>query len=369
MKLIEQEATFASYSPRGVRAAQLSYFLRTPAHSTTILKNLLIDFSVPDDTIDDTTTCCIKNLGVVNMSIIQVDHLTKDYGCGRGVFDVSAHVDEGECFGFLGPNGAGKSTTIRHLMGFSKPEKGTTSIYGKDSWRHAAELQNRVGYLPGEIALPSGFTGTKFLKMQMRMRNIEDETYTKHLLDMFELDPNISLKQMSLGSKRKLAVVIAFMHDPDVLILDEPTSGLDPLMQETFIEFILEEKKRGKTIFLSSHIFHEVDACCDRIAIIKDGRVVDEFDPEKLKKESDKVYRVSFNRKEDWEDFLGHDYNFVKTSERKLRARVRLKNEQIPGFVDDISHYDIQDFTEYSFSLEDYFMKFYKEDKVFEGVK
>ncbi len=303
------------------------------------------------------------------MSVIQVEHLTKDYGYGRGVFDVNAHVDQGECFGFLGPNGAGKSTTIRHLMGFSKPEKGDTKILDQSTWSHAAKLQNQVGYLPGEVALPRGMTGTQFLNMQMKMRGVKEDSYLKHLLDKFELDPNIGLKQMSLGTKRKLAVVTAFMHDPDILILDEPTSGLDPIMQEIFIDYVLEEKKRGKTIFLSSHIFHEVDACCDRIAIIRDGEIVSEFDPNVLKKESDKIYRVTFSNKADWEAFITHNYQFTSKNEKKLRARIQLKNEQIPTMLEDISKYDVSDFTEYPFSLEDYFMQFYKEDKVFEGVK
>ncbi len=303
------------------------------------------------------------------MSVIQVDHLTKDYGHGRGVFDVSAHVDQGECFGFLGPNGAGKSTTIRHLMGFSKPEKGTTRILGRNSWKHAAELQASVGYLPGEVALPGGMTGTEFLKMQKKMRKVFNDGHLQGLLERFELDPNTNMKEMSLGTKRKLAVVTAFMHDPDILILDEPTSGLDPIMQESFIDFVLEEKKRGKTIFLSSHIFHEVDACCDRIAIIKDGKIVSEFDPDVLKKESDKVYRITFHKKEDWENFVMEGYSMPHQNEKKLRATIQLKNEEIPDLLELLSRYDIADFTEFPFSLENYFMKFYKEDKVFEGVK
>lgn len=303
------------------------------------------------------------------MAEIEVNHLTKDYGHGRGVFDVSAKVNEGECFGFLGPNGAGKSTTIRHLMGFSAPDKGTTLIKGKNTRENYAELQNIVGYLPGEIALPEGMTGLEFLNMMQKMRHMTSREYLDELLERFELDPDVDIKQMSLGTKRKLAVVTAFMHDPEILILDEPTSGLDPIMQETFIEYVLSEKKRGKTIFLSSHIFHEVDAACDRIAIIKDGKIVSEFDPNKLKKESDKIYRVQFRNRKDWEKFITLDYKFTHTSERKFRARVRLKNEEIPEFLSTLTEYDVSDFTEYPFSLEDYFMKFYREDKVFEGVK
>ncbi|MCD8187230.1 MAG: ABC transporter ATP-binding protein [Ruminococcus sp.] len=303
------------------------------------------------------------------MTVIDVNNLTKDFGHGRGVFNVSAHVEEGECYGFLGPNGAGKSTIVRHLMGFTKPQKGSAAILGEDTWNKTSQLQEKVGYLPGEIALPSGMTGTQFLKMQQKMRGISDTAFLEYLLDMFDLDPNIGLKQMSLGTKRKLAVVTAFMHDPDILILDEPTSGLDPIMQETFIEYILEEKKRGKTIFLSSHIFHEVDACCDKISIIRDGQIVSEFDPNVLKRESDKIYRATFRKKDDWIRFTKSDYKFTSTNERKLRARVQLKNERIPDFIADLCNYDVCDFTEYPFSLEDYFMKFYKEDKVFEGVK
>lgn len=303
------------------------------------------------------------------MSVIEVNRLTKDYGHGRGVFDVSARVDKGECFGFLGPNGAGKSTTIRHLMGFSKPQGGNTVIDGKDCWTYSAELQRRVGYLPGEIALPAGMTGTQFLAMQKKMRGLTDTSYLEKLLERFELDPNIGLKQMSLGTKRKLAVVTAFLHDPQILILDEPTSGLDPIMQEIFIDYVLEEKKRGKTIFLSSHIFHEVDASCDRIAIIRDGRIVSEFDPEVLKRESDKIYRVSFAEKSQWKEFTSHPYHFTSVNEYKLRARIQLKSSEIPSFLADISQFHINDFTEFPFSLEDYFMQFYHEDKIFEGVK
>lgn len=184
------------------------------------------------------------------MPVIDIEHLTKDYGHNRGVFDISLHVEKGECFGFLGPNGAGKTTTIRHLMGFSRPQSGTASILGEDSWKKAARLQKMIGYLPGEIALPAGITGAEFLHMMEKMRGIKNDDYCKMLLDKFELDPNIGTKKMSLGVKRKLAVVTAFMHDPDILILDEPTSGLDPIMQEIFIDYIISEKRKDHPAFL-----------------------------------------------------------------------------------------------------------------------
>ena len=231
------------------------------------------------------------------MHVIEVNNLTKDYGEGRGVFDVSIYVDKGEVFGFLGPNGAGKSTTIRHLMGFSKPDSGSTKIEGVETFDKYYEILNHVGYIPGEIALPQGLTGWEFIKMMQDLQKVHNNEKLHELLELFELEDvvlNGETKKMSLGVKRKLAIVTAFMSDPDVLILDEPTSGLDPVMQENFIEFIHKEKKRGKTILLSSHIFSEIDNTCDRIAIIKDGKIVSEFIADDLKHASKKFYTIDF---------------------------------------------------------------------------
>ena len=303
------------------------------------------------------------------MPVIEVSHLTKDYGHGRGVFDVSIKVEQGMCYGFLGPNGAGKTTTIRHLMGFSKPQSGSTSILGCDSWNCADELKNSVGYLPGEIAFPKGLTGTEFLDMQMKMRRVKEETYKNELLERFQLDPSMRVEKMSLGVRRKLAVVTAFLHDPDILILDEPTSGLDPIMQQNFIDFILSEKKRGKTILLSSHIFHEVDACCDRISIIKDGRIVADFVADELKNRSTKIYRISFSDKDSYDAFVCKDYLFHSRNEKKLRARVMIEAAQINRLLTDITPLSVTEFQEIPFTLEDYFMEFYKNDCQFGEVQ
>ena len=303
------------------------------------------------------------------MPVIEVSHLTKDYGHGRGVFDVSIKVEQGMCYGFLGPNGAGKTTTIRHLMGFSKPQSGSTSILGCDSWKCADELKNAVGYLPGEIAFPKGLTGTEFLDMQMKLRRVKDEAYKNELLERFQLDPSMRVEKMSLGVRRKLAVVTAFLHDPDILILDEPTSGLDPIMQQNFIDFILSEKKRGKTILLSSHIFHEVDACCDRISIIKDGRIVADFVADELKNRSTKIYRISFSDKDSYDAFVCKDYLFHSRNEKKLRARVMIEAAQINRLLTDITPLSVTEFQEIPFTLEDYFMEFYKNDCQFGEVQ
>lgn len=303
------------------------------------------------------------------MPVIEVNKLTKDYGHGRGVFDVTLNVEKGVCYGFLGPNGAGKTTTIRHLMGFSKPMSGSTAILGMDSWKNAAVLKSEVGYLPGEIAFPKGLTGTEFLDMQMKMRNVKDDTAKKRLLTRFELDPSMRVEKMSLGVRRKLAVVTAFIHDPDILILDEPTSGLDPVMQQSFIDFIVGEKKRGKTILLSSHIFHEVDATCDRISIIKDGRIAADFSAPELKKESGKIYRLSFGERKSFDAFRALNYDLHSENETKLRTRVSIDEADVSRLICDIADLNVTDFREIVFTLEDYFMGFYKNERVFEEVR
>lgn len=208
------------------------------------------------------------------MNVLQIDHLTRDYGNGKGIFDVSFSVGEGEVFGFLGPNGAGKTTTIRHLMGFIRPKEGFCRIDGKDCWKARAEIQQHLGYIPGEINFFDDMSGREFLRFMARYRQIPAENRQKELLERFELNPKGKIKKMSKGMKQKLGIVAALMHDPQILILDEPTSGLDPLMQNLFIQLIAEEKARGKTILLSSHMFEEVERTCDRIGIIRQGRMV-----------------------------------------------------------------------------------------------
>ena len=308
------------------------------------------------------------------MHVIEVNNLTKDYGSGRGVFDVSIHVDKGEVFGFLGPNGAGKSTTIRHLMGFSKPDKGSAKILEQETFSKYYEILNHVGYIPGEIALPAGLTGYEFLKMMQDLQNIHNQEYLNYLLKLFELEDNVlsgETKRMSLGVKRKLAIVAAFMSDPDVLILDEPTSGLDPVMQETFIEFIHQEKKRGKTILLSSHIFSEIDSTCDRIAIIKDGHIVSEFVANDLKHASRKYYTVDFKDSKNKDKFLKKEKelsSFMLIKEENESVYISIEDKDLNHLIEILSDLEVSLFSNRKESLEDYFMKFYKENKDFKGA-
>lgn len=204
---------------------------------------------------------------------IILEGLSKAYSPGKGIFDLSLDVRQGEIFGFLGPNGAGKTTTIRHLIGFIRPDQGSCTIEGLDCWRQASRIQKRLGYLAGEIAFFDDISAAAMIDFVAAMRGLKDKSRIKTLCQRFDLDPRGRIRKMSKGMKQKVAIVCAFMHDPDILILDEPTSGLDPLMQKVFVELLLEEKKRGKTIFMSSHIFEEVEKTCERTAIIRQGRL------------------------------------------------------------------------------------------------
>ena len=306
-----------------------------------------------------------------NEVIINIEHLTKDYGYGRGVFDVSVKIHKGECYGYLGPNGAGKSTTIRHIMGFAKPTTGKVQIFGMDSFGNTDKILSRVGYLPGEPAIPAGLDGWGFIRMMQGMRGEKNEERLNYLLQLFKLDPARPVKQMSLGEKRKLAVVAAFMNDPDVLVLDEPTSGLDPVMQKVFIKFIIEEKKRGKTILLSSHIFSEVDATCDTISIIKDGHHVSTFNANEMKAKQDRMFVLHFLDKEEMRNYLENKNKFevMYSNEDILIAVIKFPVDKHNEFFRSLVGVKITQFEEKPFTLQDYFMSFYKEERDFGGLE
>ena len=230
--------------------------------------------------------------------IIEVEHLTRDYGGGRGVFDVSFQVAAGEVFGFLGPNGAGKTTTIRHLMGFLKAKEGGCRINGLDCFRDREKVQQMLGYLPGEISFFDDMTGVEFLDFVSGYRKDKGESRRKELMDMFDLNPHGKIKKMSKGMKQKVGIVAAFMHDPQILILDEPTSGLDPLMQNRFIELVEAEREKGKTILMSSHMFEEVERTCHRIGIIRAGKLVAMDQVEALREQYMTPYTVTLESEE-----------------------------------------------------------------------
>lgn len=288
------------------------------------------------------------------------------------MFDVSFSVDAGEVFGFLGPNGAGKSTTIRHLMGFSQPQKGQTLIEGKNSWKYHDQILKQVGYIPGEIALPDGLSGWDFLNMMAELKGCQNRDYLNGLLKRFELDPKGDTKRMSMGVKRKLAIVAAFMNDPAILIMDEPTSGLDPVMQDVFIDYIKQEQDRGKSILLSSHIFSEVDATCQRIAIIKDGRIVDDFDAASFRHKKNKAFEVHFAKPGQLAEFkarYAEASGFTVEASTADTAVIGVNDDTVNELTRALAAYDVASMTEHKVTLQDRFIKFYKEDLQYEGVK
>ena len=322
----------------------------------------------------------------MDMNKIEVSKLTKDYGHGRGIFEVSFSVGEGETLGFLGPNGAGKSTTMRHLMGFSEPQGGKALINGLDTWKKHSKVIKNVGYLPGEVNLPAGLDGYGFIDMMRGLKGVKSgdpvaERRLKELLDIFELDPSGDVKKMSIGEKRKLAVVTAFMDNPEILLLDEPTSGLDPVMQERFIDFIRTEKNRSKTILLSSHIFSEVEALCDRIAIIKDGRLVSTLASADVKHGLKNIFTVYFADEGSMREFEekttkvrhfspetqgSEDVNIIQNIDRKnCSCSISVDDRNINSFIRSLAAFRIRGFKEHSVSLEEFFMHFYKNDRVF----
>ena len=302
------------------------------------------------------------------MAVIEVENLTKEYGHGRGVFDVSLTVEKGETLGFLGPNGAGKSTTMRHLMGFSKPQKGSVKIDGMDCRKDHDKILSNVGYLPGEVVLPDGLTGKGFLNMMSRLRKSMGRNRADELMKLFPVDLSTKVTRMSIGEKRKLAVIATFMNDTDIYLLDEPTSGLDPVMQEVFIDFVLEEKKRGKTILLSSHIFSEVEALCDRIEIIKEGKIVSVVNSSDVKHGLRKKADIMFSNKDEFGEFLKEKIEIINSDMNENKVTVVVEDGKTNEFLAIMKNYNIKDYEEFPSSLEAYFMHFYKNDRKFGGV-
>lgn len=291
-------------------------------------------------------------------NVIRIQHFTKDYGADKGVFNVTLSIRRGEVYGYLGPNGAGKSTTIRHLMGFSRPQKGSVCIEDMDCWNEHKQIQKKVGYLPGEIAFPDDMTGAAYLKLIAGMRKMQDFSRAEKLLKRFEMNPGMKIKRMSKGMKQKIGIVSAFMHDPEILLLDEPTSGLDPLMQNLFIQLVSEEKERGKTILLSSHIFDEVEKTCDRVGMIRSGRLIQEITVEEMRHSQFKTYKIGFA------DISGlklarQSYPDADCREQEKQLIVSITDSEINHLLSVLSRCRLLYLREEKHTLEEYFMQFY----------
>lgn len=295
--------------------------------------------------------------------IIKIESLTKDYGDGKGIFDISLTVNQGEIFGLVGTNGSGKTTTMRHLMGFITPNNGKCTILGKDCFKLASELKDNIGYVPGQIAFPDVGTGKAFLTALAAAKGITDHSRLNNLINLFKLDANAPLKRMSKGMKQKTAIVAAFMSDPDIYLLDEPTTGLDPLMCDNFLELILQEKKRGKTIFLSSHIFKEIEKTCDRMAVLHKGKIINISSREMYNQDHLQVYQFDFGNVKDYEAFKELGYTIIRDKSKVYQLTVTVLKSELNKFFADLKNYKIKYLEHKPYDLNYYFDQLLKEEE------
>lgn len=289
------------------------------------------------------------------MSIIETKGLTKDYGDGRGIFDVNLSIGQGEMLGFVGTNGSGKTTTIRSILGFIKPTDGAASVNGLTSWEHSSEIVKDIGYVPGEIAFPDLKTGIEFLKSQAEFLGLKDMSYANELIERLQLDPRANLKRMSKGMKQKTALVAALMADLPIIILDEPTTGLDPLMRVAFLDILKEEHARGKTIFISSHMYEELETTCDRVALINNGRIIEITDMKELRDRPVKEFKIEFNAAADYSRFLGEKYEVVRLQEQYNQVTIRIPSDSTGSMLRVLKNYNVKFISELPYTLEKHF--------------
>ena len=292
--------------------------------------------------------------------IISVKNLTKDYGQGRGIFDVSFDIPKGATFGYCGTNGSGKTTTIRHIMGFLKPDKGEVRVKGLNAYKNAEDIMPYIGYVPGEIAFPDVETGTEFLNIQASMFGITDMSKAEQVINALQLDPTANLRRMSKGMKQKTALVAAFMRQPEILLLDEPTTGLDPLMRKAFIDLIKEEKAKGTTIFMSNHMFDELEETCDYVAFIKDGHIIDIVDMKEIHSRPFREYEIVFSDDESFKEADTSQVEVLERDERKRRIVVKVDLYKTDGMIRELRKRNIKSIVERQYTLEKYFLEHVK---------
>ena len=312
---------------------------------------------------------------VVCLRMIKVNNLNFAYGTtGRGIFDINFEVRKGQVVGFLGPNGAGKTTTIRCILGFLKGDTGNVTVNEMDSFKESTTISEDIGYIAGEPAFPDNMTGLELLKFIIDARvekgfRLSRDELTKRmqaLTEYFQLDSSTRIKRMSKGMKQKTAIISALMHDPEILILDEPTSGLDPLMQARFIEIMQSEKRRGKTILISSHMFEEIERTADRVLIIKDGRIIEEDKVSNLKKGQRKIYTVVGEGlgKQEWGD---PDFTVNILSDNEVEFNI--PNDGVDKLLKMLGKHKVLDIFRKEIKLEQIFMQHYKAPNQIGGEK
>ncbi len=290
-------------------------------------------------------------------AVIKTEKLTKSYGAQRGIIDVDLEVQEGEVFGFLGPNGAGKTTTIRTLLDLIRPTSGRAFLFGEDTTANPAAIHRRLGYIPGEFTLYDRLTGGQTLDYFANLRGGVDRAYQRQLIERFEIDPKRRFKEYSKGNKQKIGLTIALQHRPELLILDEPTSGLDPLVQQSFYSLVREARDEGRSVFLSSHILSEVERTCDRVAIIREGRLVKVDRTEALRDLAHHQVELRFSDGVPADAFVGlPGVSDLVVEDHVLRMRVA---GAITPVVQAAARYELLDFVSREPSLEETFLAQY----------
>jgi ABC-2 type transport system ATP-binding protein len=284
------------------------------------------------------------------------ESLTKFYGHTRGIEDLDLDINAGEIFGFLGPNGAGKTTTIRLLMGFLRPSAGRASILGMDTWKDSTRLKFKTGNIPGDVNLYENMHVHDLIGYIDRFRPGPDPLLDE-LTERLDLDITKKVKSLSRGNRQKVAIVLAMMHDPEILILDEPTLGLDPLMQQEFYTILGEFRERGKTVFLSSHILSEVERSCDRVGIVKQGRLVDVRSIEDLRQNKIRHMDVTFTEPVKSSEFEQLP-EVLEVQELNQHLRITIRGD-VDTLIKQIALHPVEDLTFTQPSLEDFFLSFY----------
>jgi len=293
--------------------------------------------------------------------MIKTENLTKYYGKNRGIENLNLEILDNEVFGYLGPNGAGKTTTIRLFLDLIKPTRGKVEIFGKKVDKNFWNIKSRIGYLPGELHLYENLTGKEFLEFITCLRRNVNKKKMKDLIDRFNVDIFKPIRDLSQGNKQKIGLIQAFIHDPDLIILDEPTLSLDPFMQQEFYKLITEEKKNGKTFFISSHILHEVEKICDRVGIIKDGKLIALEAVKDLREKTVREIDIYFTEPVSLELFS----NIQQIKDLKLKGNI-VKiyfTGRIDPIIKRISNFEVENIVTHEPTLEEIFFKLYKGDK------
>lgn len=291
------------------------------------------------------------------MTVVQTSNLTKKFGKFTALDGINLEVNAGEVFGFIGPNGAGKTTTIRVLLGILKATSGEVQVLGKDAWKDAVEIHKKIAYVPGEVNLWPNLTGGEVIDFFIRLRGSNNKSRREELIEKFDLDPTKKCRTYSKGNRQKVALVAAFASDADLYILDEPTSGLDPLMERVFQECILDIKKEGKSIFLSSHVLSEVEKLCDRVSIIRLGQIIETGSLNELRHLTRTSILVETKKPIPSLDGVKgvHDIQ-----EQKGALAFQVDTEELGNVIKFLSQYDIGKLESAPPTLEDLFMRHYE---------